>query len=110
MPSTSAISSVANPPKKRSSTMRPCCSSSLESPVNASSNATMSAVRICGTTSDVSSSTLRSAPRLGGSATAGMVDEDLPHQARCHGQKVGPVLRVEGPLVQQAQVGLMHQC
>src|ERR1700686_2424175 len=48
MPSTSEVSSMVRPAKKRSSTIRPCCASKPESSPNALSSATTSTSVCCG--------------------------------------------------------------
>jgi hypothetical protein len=39
---------------------------------------------------------------LGGAMAAGMIYQDLPHQARGHRQKMQPILGIERPLVDQS--------
>src|SRR6266403_4709158 len=48
IPNTSAVSSMVSPAKKRSSTMRLCCASSLANPVRALSSSTTSTSACCG--------------------------------------------------------------
>jgi hypothetical protein len=50
-----------------------------------------------------SATTLSSEPR------SRMIDENPPHQARSHAKEVGPVAPVELPLIDQSQVGFVHQ-
>jgi hypothetical protein len=48
IPSTSEVSSMVRPAKKRSSTIRPCCASRFESSLKAASSATTSTSLCCG--------------------------------------------------------------
>jgi hypothetical protein len=49
------------------------------------------------------------APALGALLVAGVVDQDMSHQRRRHAEKVGAVLPMDGGLVHQPQVRLVHQ-
>jgi hypothetical protein len=46
---------------------------------------------------------------LGRIMSACIVNQDLPHQARSYDQKMGPVLSVKWPLVDNPQVSLVDQ-
>jgi len=58
IPKTCEVSSIESPLKKRSSTTRHCCGSSLARPFNASSRAMRSTQRLCGSTMASSSVSL----------------------------------------------------
>ncbi len=52
----------------------------------------------------------RPATPFGAKPIAGMVGKDSPHHPRGSGQKMGAILPLEPLLLDETQVGLMHQC
>jgi hypothetical protein len=106
--STSAVSAMLSPPKKRSSTTRLRRSSTFASARSASS----SAIR-CGSSSDVRSASLSDTWTAAASLLrpfgARDVHEDPAHERRGHREKVRPVLPVHVLRVNQPKIRLVHQ-
>src|SRR5262249_32740181 len=46
---------------------------------------------------------------LGGLPAAGVVHEDPPHRLRRDPEEVSPVLPVDAPLIDETEVGLVHE-
>src|ERR1041384_3715359 len=93
MPSTSAVSSIVNPPKKRSSIIRLCCGSIAAKVMSASSNATSSKSRSCGV-----------------EMAARVIHKYATHHLRGDSEKLSAVLPVDGVLIDHSQVGFIDEC
>lgn len=108
-PSTSAVSSMLNPPKNRNSTIWLLRGSSSERLVSASSSATTSAARSSETASASSNDTLSAPPPRFWYCRARLIDQDAPHHLRRDGEEMGAILPFHRLLVDQAQVGFVNE-
>jgi hypothetical protein len=107
--STAAVSSMERPPKKRNSMTRLCCGSSVASVPRASSRATRSRSRGGGVEGVVDGEVRGSGAAFGGLVRARVIHQNAPDHLRGDAEEVRAVLPLDTALVDQAQIGFMHQ-
>ena len=109
-PRTSATSSIFNPPKNRSSTIWACRSLRSANSSSASSTATICAVVARRDDQGrIERHPLPPSAPFGGSFGLGMVHQNLPHRPVPTAKKCDRSRRVDLRLVDEPQIGLVHQ-
>jgi len=96
------------PPKKRNSTIRPCCGSRrefFERIIEHNQTYLPESTRSC----RLIQYQFESDIAFGRALAAGLVDQYLTHQFRREGKKVSAVLKMYFFLLGKAQIGFMHR-
>ena len=109
IPRTRAVSSTLRPPKNRNSTICACCGSNWASRTRASSRASRSASGWKpGMSLSLSVTRFHPPPRLA-APRCRAIQENAPHGLGRHGEEMRLPLPIHALLIDQLEVGLVHQ-